>query len=554
MKYAALIIALLLCLPGHGGPGIFSNQLGYFPGSPKTAFAAGGGDRFRVVDAVGGKTRFEGKAADSVFYKDGDVWVRRMDFSAFDRPGRYVIRTGGLESAPFEIGDGVYGPLGAALLKSYYFQRCSFALDGRYADRWARPAGHPDTQVAFHPSSGHTKGAIPSPGGWYDAGDYGKYVVNGSYAVALLLTAHQYVPARFADRTLAIPESGNGRSDLLDEVKVELDWLRTMQDADGGVFFKLTSKLFCGMVMPEADDYKRFIIGKATTSTLDFAAVMARASVLYRDYDAAYAADCLQRAGKAWAWAVKNPAVYFTNPTDIRTGEYGDNSTGDEFFWAAAELWLATGKEEYGERVKEDFKKYNATREPSWNYTAPLGVMALATAENALQQQARAAIQRRADKLLAQIAASPLGHPECGFRWGSNHQMLVCGNHLLMAHAFSGRKEYLDAAAGIADYILGRNVTGYCFVTGFGSRPPMHIHHRPSAADGVDDPVPGLIAGGPNSHREDAQNGATYPDPSPAGSFTDQLPSYASNEVAVNWNAAATLFFTLYDNQMQIRK
>jgi endoglucanase len=78
------------------------------------------------------------------------------------------------------------------------------------------------------------------------------------------------------------------------------------------------------------------------------------------------------------------------------------------------------------------------------------------------------------------------------------------------------------------------NATGYCFITGIGSHSPQHPHHRPSVADGVDAPVPGLLAGGPNPGQQDHQH---YAFSEPETSYTDQDGAYASNEIAINWNA-----------------
>lgn len=81
---------------------------------------------------------------------------------------------------------------------------------------------------------------------------------------------------------------------------------------------------------------------------------------------------------------------------------------------------------------------------------------------------------------------------------------------------------------------MGRNGTSYAFVTGYGDKTPMNPHHRPSGADGVEAPVPGLIAGGPNPGQQD---GCSYPSDIPDQSYVDDYCSYASNEIAINWNA-----------------
>jgi endoglucanase len=444
--------------------------------------------------------------------------------------------------------------LAKILAKSYYYQRASQALDARYAGQWARPAGHLDTHVAYHPSSGHSEGFTSSPGGWYDAGDYNKYVVNAGISVAQLLAAYEAAPEIFADGSLNIPESGNGQNDLLDEVKYELDWLRTMQDEDGGVFVKVTSKSFCGMVMPADDDLQRWMVGKTTTSALDFAAMMAMASRVYATYDAAYAADCLVRAERAWAWAVANPDIEFRNPPDIFTGGYGDRAFGDEFFWAAVELAVATGDDEYKTYVGEHFAEYSAVTEPSWGFVAPLGITTLAFAPDVcgLKAQAGEAIVEFARKSLQQIAESPDGMPYINFNWGSNSGVANTGVLIMCAERLTGDKEFLKGAKAVSDYLLGKNATGYSFITGIkglGERSPMNIHHRPSAADGIAEPVPGLLAGGPNGGRNDEGGGVVYPDHRPEASYVDVTESYASNEVAINWNAPAVLFWALYSGK-----
>ena len=106
---------------------------------------------------------------------------------------------------------------------------------------------------------------------------------------------------------------------------------------------------------------------------------------------------------------------------------------------------------------------------------------------------------------------------------------------LLTAFELTRDSSYLRAALSNLDYLLGRNATTFCFVTGFGSGSPLHIHHRVSQSDGVIPPVPGLIAGGPNPGQQDGVT--TYPSKLPGLSYTDNYQAYACNEIAINWNA-----------------
>jgi endoglucanase len=128
-----------------------------------------------------------------------------------------------------------------------------------------------------------------------------------------------------------------------------------------------------------------------------------------------------------------------------------------------------------------------------------------------------------------------MGAQSWNFSWGSNSVAANQGMQLLIAFRLTQDSTYLRAALGNLDYLLGRNGTTYCFVTGFGNRSPQHIHHRVSGSDGITAPVPGLLAGGPNPGREDGVT--TYPSSLPALAYTDDQNSYASNEIAINWNA-----------------
>jgi endoglucanase len=124
------------------------------------------------------------------------------------------------------------------------------------------------------------------------------------------------------------------------------------------------------------------------------------------------------------------------------------------------------------------------------------------------------------------------------FVWGSSAVALNQAMMLLQGYRLNGNPDYLNAAQSGLDYVLGRNATAYSFVTGFGARPALHPHHRPSLADKVEAPVPGFLVGGPQAGQQDkADCPVPYPAKLPATSYLDHGCSYASNEVAINWNA-----------------
>jgi endoglucanase len=524
------------------------NQLGYTPTSVKKAVIVNSSAlEFNILDIEGNIT-FTGKTEDKGLWELSKETVRIADFSTFTTPGKYRLysKDPGV-SYLFEISTDLYSEVFNASIKAFYLQRASTVLDEKYAGKYAHPMAHPDDKCFFHPSSGKSKGTLSSPKGWYDAGDYNKYIVNAGVTVSTLLTFYENYPSASADNTLNIPESGNGLPDLLDEVKYELDWAETMQDADGGVFFKLTSKSFCGFVKPQDDISERFVVGKSTTSALNFAALFAQAGRVARKFDAKLAENYISKAKLAWNWAVKNPAVEFRNPDDVSTGGYGSNDFRGDFFWAAAELFVTTGESEYQAYISSNPMDFKFIPGENWkNYLKNLGYYALILPESKISDSDKKslenAITTEADKQLANLEKCPYHQPLGEFVWGSNSDILDLGIIFAQAYQITNNKKYLDAAVETTDYIFGKNAVGISFVTGFGSKSTMLPHQRLSASDGVAEPLPGWLAGGPNSNLNDAfsernPGGVKYTSKAPAKAYMDLEASYASNEIAINWNA-----------------
>ena len=554
-----LFLSLLLPLTAHADEGasaaITLNQVGYLPAAHKLADAPGdASDQFTVEDATSGMVVFSGQLGPSAKWRPAAQRVRIADFSALKTPGRYRLRIDGLPpSDPFAIGVDAYSPLLAASLKAFYFNRASTALDKQHAGAYARAAGHPDDAVLIHASAASASRpagtVISSPKGWYDAGDYNKYVVNAAVATHQLLDAYEQFPQVFASQRLNIPESGSGAPDVLNEAWWNLQWLLTMQDPDdGGVYHKLTTLKFSGFVMPNEDRAPRYVVQKSTAAALDFAAVMAQASRVYAPFDAQFpgtSARMLAAARRAWAWAQQHPDAAYEQPADVFTGTYADTHLDDEFAWSAVELFLAT-------REAAFFDTFVARKQdagvPSWSDVAGFAWLSLAAHRDALATPAqRAQVEAQvfgvADRLAREWKHSAYGvamdSPD--FVWGSNANALNRAVVLIAAYRLTRQNVYLDAAQSQLDYVLGRNPLGRSFVTGFGARPPLHIHHRVSASDGIDAPVPGWLAGGANPGQQDHHDGGScaepYPSTLPALSYLDATCAYASNEVAINWNA-----------------
>ncbi|MED5619124.1 glycoside hydrolase family 9 protein [Ideonella sp. BN130291] len=557
LRIAALLLAVGMSacstppVPPAAGA-IQVNQAGFVPGAAKwAAVPPAGGAAFSVVDVRTGREAYRGVLAAPATWAPAQQAVRMADFSPLTTPGEYRLQVDGLADSPrFTIAPDAYAALNAAALKAYYYNRAGIALEPRHAGPWARPAGHPDTHVLVHASAagpGRPEGTvISSPKGWYDAGDYNKYIVNSGITVYTLLAAYEHFPQFFRAQALNIPESGNGLPGLLDEALWNLDWMLTMQDpADGGVYHKLTDKGFDGAVMPHQTGGQRYVVMKSTAATLDFAAVMAQASRVFAAFEAqrpGLSARMLAAARQAWRWAQEHPAVVYRQPPDIHTGGYDDSHLADEFAWAAAELYLSTRDDAYLAAMKPAEATMGV---PGWSDVGALAWISLAHHRERLTPAAdRALVERRITGQARQLAdawqASPyrVAMQTGDFVWGSNAVALNQALVLVQGYRLTRERRMLDAAQAALDYVLGRNPLGLSMVTGIGEHSPMHPHHRPSMADGVAAPVPGFIVGGPHAGQHDAKDcPVPYASKAPALSYIDHDCSYASNEVAINWNA-----------------
>ncbi len=539
---------------------IHLNQVGFYPAAPKAAVVVGAASgKFYVKTPDLKTTVFTGALGAQLADALSAQQTRVADFTGCKAAGTYVVQVPGVGvSYPFQIKPRVHEAVAAAALKGYYYQRASTPLPAALAGQWSRPMGHPDTQVLVHSSAASaerpTGTVISAPRGWYDAGDYNKYVVNSGITLGTLLSLYEDFPAYSAQLNAHIPESGNAVPDLLDESLWNLRWMLAMQDPnDGGVYHKLTNANFDGMVMPTEVHTPRYVVQKSTAATLDFAAVMAQASRIFRKFEQplpGLADSCLRASTRAWEWAQAHPnALYQQDAMNkqfepaIKTGSYGDDHVQDEFIWAAAELYVTTKKDSYYQAV--NLFPDEQTPLPSWGQVRTLAYYTLArfnTVLTPLGQRDVPQLKRRlvalADGLVQGYDATPyrtvMGKTAADYNWGSNSNAGNQGIALVQAYQLTGDKKYLRGALSNLDYLLGRNATGYCFLTGSGAKSPQHPHHRLSQGDQVVAPVPGLLVGGPNPGRQD---GCQYPSALPALAYSDAMCSYASNEIAINWNA-----------------
>lgn len=542
-------------------PNIRLNQVGFYPNAQKIAVWVGDKqDTFFILTANKKDTVFSGKLSPQRVNAISQKTTQIADFSNLKKVGKYLVAIPSIGvSYSFEIKLNVHRDIAIGALKAFYYQRTSIDLPEKYAGKWHREAGHPDDKVLIHASAATSQRPegtlISSPKGWYDAGDYNKYIVNSGITMATLLSLYEDYPEFFKHFETNIPESGNKTPDLLDETLWNLRWMLTMQDPnDGGVYHKLTNPSFDGMIMPDKAIKPRYVIQKNTIATLDFAAVMAQASRILRSYKKELpnlADSCLNASIKAWKWAKENPKIVYRQnemnksfDPDVVTGGYEDRSDVDEWIWAATELYVTTKDENY-------YKAVNLYPEtpmllPSWNQVRMLAYYTLLRNEKNITELAKKDLPNLkkqltsfGDELLlgidSQAFNTVMGKSAKDFMWGSSSHAANQGIALLQVYRINFDKKYLVGALSNLDYLLGRNATGYSFLTGFGSKQVMFPHHRPSEADGIQEPVPGLLSGGPNPGQQDKCTG--YPTKIADESFLDATCSYSTNEIAINWNA-----------------
>ena len=341
---------------------------------------------------------------------------------------------------------------------------------------------------------------------------------------------------------LNIPESNNEIPDLLDEIRWNLDWMLTMQDEDGGVFHKLTTKQFAGTIMPEKGTAQRFAIGKGIEASWDFAAVVALASEIYKPYDPEFAQKCIDAAQKARTWALTHPYEIYEQPSDVGTGTYTGSVEWASKLWTNIEMYRVSGDTSVVSIIKSLPISNKKAILQSWQNNYMLGIFTIATNPDAFEAEmvdsATAIITTMADGYVKALENNGYGVPlvKGDFYWGSNGVAANKGMILIHAYILTKDEKYLNAAQDIVDYILGRNPLDMSYLTGYGVNSTMNPHHRISQADQIEAPIPGMIAGGPNASANDCAKKYNNPD-AVARSYYDNSCSYATNEVAINWNA-----------------
>jgi endoglucanase len=528
--YLATALLLSTARAAEEPPAIRLNTVGYLPERPKQASVAAACETFAVVRVRDGSKVYEGRVMGSIENRDTRERLHLADFSGLAQPGEYRLEVPGVGRSPtFRVGADVYRDPFILVTRAMYLWRCGTAVRSEHGGQvFAHATCHTEDAWLDVVAGRHKR--ADGVGGWHDAGDYNKYVVNAGVTVGAMLRAWEDFGPRLREIRLDIPESANATPDFLDELRWELDWLMKMQAADGSAYHKLSTKQFGPFELPEREKTPRFFTPWSSAGTADLVAMLAQAARDFRPYDPAFADRCLAAARKGWAFLGPRPMNHGADLKGFGTGGY-ETGDWDDRVWAAAELWETTGDAQIL-RVLESRIRFDGGRVDAdfdWGEVKDLGLFTYLASrrpgrDDALVARFRKSLVDAADAI-AKIAIEHGYHRPLGDRyyWGCNgsvaRQVLI----LQAAHRVEPKRAYVDTSLDALNFLLGRNSYGRSFVTGLGDRPPMHPHDRRSGGDTVEAPWPGYLVGGPHPR---------------ASSWRDDQGDYRTNEIAINWNAA----------------
>lgn len=526
--------------------GIFVDQAGYCPKSMKRAIIPFECDSFEITD-INGNVRYSGNTTPSGYDKaSGDnIWL--ADFSGFAESGSYCVKADGKTSAMFRIGDDVYDDVFRKTSKAFYFLRCGCGLDEHHAGLWHHGKCHTAPAKLWNDRSV----TLDVTGGWHDAGDYGRYVTAGACAAAHLLYAFRLFPEAFEKQMLSIPEKGI--PDILSEIRYELEWFLKMQDSEGGVYHKATTAMHAPFVMPEDDTAEMFIFPVSSMATADFAAICALASGIYEAYDKEFSEKLMKAAVKSVEWLESHPQfIGFENPKGCNTGGYGERDDYSNRFWAYSEMYAITGDIKYHVKLVSALDKDFPLTALGYSEVGGFGALAYLLCK----QDKDVNLTRRLENMFRQRAAELKKTADnCGYGiamesedycWGSNMGLMTKAMVFAITDVLFGDLTCREYAERHLHCLLGTNPFGISYVTGVGEFRCNYPHLRPAFADGIEECIPGMVAGGPNVYLSDPFAKTVIPEGTPPMKcYADDTASYSMNEITIYWNSP-TVFVLAY--------
>lgn len=512
------------------------NQVGYEPDDRKVTVATmpfhNPGDSLWIVDENRQRV-WSGVFGQAI---DDSASTRETvvhgDFSGFRTPGAWRIEANGQISAPFRIAPAVLGNLYVDALKSFRTIRCGTAV---HDDRTGLDHAPCHLQDSIRSSDGTTGDFT---GGWHNAGDYGKWVVEAAVSVASFLWLVEF------DR-LRSNHSPTGREALLDEARWGLDWILKMQMSDGSVLHKVDPEPnFAWGLKPENDLQPRWASFQAKGSTKPTSVdagvavgVLTQGARVFASFDPEYASKLSRAADLSWNWLAKNPRI------GQQDQYYLDPDSRQEEFWARAERARATKSDSLRKIVKSQLASL-VQSEAFYHSTGIFGAMSLMfDADSTVRAAAKKRLVDLAGRFASVSAATGyrIAMEPDDYGWCSNEQTLYKSQTMVAAYVASGDSSFLRAARAQLDYVLGQNSLDTVFVYGYGTKSVRHPYHWSTFDYGRT--LPGWMVPGPNHFLDATLKDLAYDNylfdfisernPPPAKCYLDICPKdggYASNE------------------------
>lgn len=532
-------------IPSFGSASIIVDQFGYLTNNKKVAIfkearvgsdvsgsQGSPGTIFLLRNLETEEIVFEGTVSlwnsGAVHDQSGDkIW--HLDFSEFNQTGLYKIEdpVSGKQSHPFEIRENPWQNVLKAAVRSFFYQRSGFEKEIQFAgENWSDDAAHlQDKQTRDFFDQNNTDRFRNLYGGWFDAGDYNKYITFASGAVHPLLAAYRLNPGIWGD-DYNIPESGNGMPDVLDELKWEIDWMLRMQVQTGGVIIKMGAKDYYGASPPSTDTRDRYYGRVSTSSAIAFASMTAHAALVYRDFpEWEEYADTLEKA------AIRACEYFSTAETLDTNSDQGEIKAGDADRSEESQLseeaifgiymFALTGDSQWNNLVRERYSEI-----PLLDWWGPYdhyigeALLFYTTLDGASESIRNDILNSFRSKpapfygFSENIDPYYVGMPNSQYHWGSLSVMANVGvlNLSVVRYLDEADDEmYRQRALDILHYIHGRNPLDKSYLSNmysYGAENPVNeFYHgwfsHGSAWQNVltsdkGGPAPGFLVGGPN--------------------------------------------------------
>ncbi len=536
-----IVLLLLFATQNCAKSEIFirTSQVGFAPENFKSAIILSAvnleNEAFYILDARSKRIDFQGKIDKSKGTFGKFPFSYKIDFTNFSKEGSYVIAVKANKSIEFKIDKNLFALVIKELMRFFPVQRCGYT----------NPIGHQVCHIAdatyLVDGDKVLSETIDVTGGWHDAGDYVKFFNTTAVTTYTLLFAYDLNKVK-----LDFDYDKNGVPDILEEVKVGLDWLLRAQTKDNRFITQVQNLQDheVGWRLPEDDSLtfnRPAYIGIGKNLIGIYSAALSLASRIWKKefHDDEFSKICLESAEKYYK--IRNEVADIDSSG---SGQYLDKSFKGKLALGASELYLSTKDRSY---LKDAFEY--ATDEGGnywWSYgdISTFAHYRLAKYDKSFKHLIKQSLihfnKHSRDKLFGETVA--LG-------WGSNVTLLGTAIQASLYEKLSRRKHYDSLKYTIRDYMLGRNQWGISFVSNVGKNYSKYLHHQISYLNKIT--LPGGFAAGATSKSSLESYNLPFERrdkylrfQTEFAFYRDDRMDYVTNEPTIIGNAMAILFFS----------